>query len=562
MKKNSILKPVVFLLASILLGLAFTSYSCDKDKKSSESTSVEDSSSKPSPNIIYIMADDLTTQAISAYGGIYRDIAPTPNIDRLANEGMLFQDVLCTNAICGPSRAAILTGKYSNINGYYKNESGGKFDETQWTFPQEFQKNGYQTSLFGKWHLGSEPKGFDVFKYHNSAGQQGHYWDPVYNENGIDKVEKGYSTNLTTDFALNWLDVEREKDKPFMMILQYKAPHRPWEPDTKYETLWDDIEMPYPDTFNDDYKGRELTAGDTEMTMDYFSRRDMKYETPEGLKGRDKIAWDFYGAKPGELVQPEGMSIEEGKKWRYQIYIKDYLACIKSVDDNIGRVLDYLDKNGLTENTVIVLTSDQGFYLGDHGFFDKRFIYEESLRMPFLVKYPKVVKSGSVNEDIITNIDFAPTLLELAGIKTDEKMQGDSFVSILKGNTPKDWQQSMYYHYYEFPYWHHVQPHYGIRTQKYTLAHFYYNIDVWELYDLEKDPKQLNNIINDPQYTNVISQLKLQLKKLMIKYGDDKSLKDFKTITDKDFGSIVDRLDDETSVQDVLTNRNKESEDK
>ena len=561
MRKINI-KPVVYLLTLILFGLTITSYSCSKHKKSSDPTSTVDTLSNSTPNIIYIMADDLTTQAISAYGGIYRDIAPTPNMDRIANEGMLFQDVLCTNAICGPSRAAILTGKYSNKNGYYKNESGGKFDETQWTFPQEFQKNGYQTSLFGKWHLGSEPKGFDVFKYHNSAGQQGHYWNPVYNENGVDKVEKGYSTNLTTDFALSWLDVERKKDKPFMMVLQYKAPHRPWEPDTKYENLWDDIEMPYPATFNDDYKGRELTAGDTEMTMDYFSRRDMKYKTPEGLKGKDKIAWDFYGAKPGELVQPEGMSREEGRKWRYQTYIKDYLACVKSVDDNIGRVLEYLDKNGLTENTVIVLTSDQGFYLGDHGFFDKRFIYEESLRMPFMVKYPKVVKPGSINQDIITNIDFAPTLLELAGIRTDEKMQGDSFVSILQGNTPKDWQQSMYYHYYEFPYWHHVQPHYGIRTQKYTLAHFYYNIDVWELYDLEKDPDQLNNVINDPQYTNVINQLKSQLKQLMIKYEDNKSLSEFRTITDKDFGSIVDRPDDETSVQDVITNRNKKSENK
>ncbi|MDY7396803.1 sulfatase [Aureibaculum sp. 2210JD6-5] len=506
------------------------------------------------PNIIYIMADDLTTQAISAYGGIYKDIAPTPNIDRLADEGMLFKDALCTNAICGPSRAAILTGNYSNKNGYYKNESGGKFDETQWTFPQEFQKNGYQTSLFGKWHLGTEPQGFDEFKYHNSAGQQGHYWDPMYNENGEDVKEKGYATNLSTDFAMNWLEKGRKQDAPFMMVLQYKAPHRPWQPDTKYKQLWEDIEMPYPATFDDDYKGREKTAGDTEMTMDYFSRRDMKYKEPENLKGKEKIAWAFYGAKKGEIVQLDGMSREEGKKWRYQTYIKDYLACVKSVDDNIGRVLDYLDKNGLAENTIIVLTSDQGFYLGDHGFFDKRFIYEESLRMPFIVKYPKLVKPKTVNEDIVTNIDFAPTLLDLANVKTDQKMQGESFKPLLAGNTPEDWQQAMYYHYYEFPYWHHVQPHYGIRTQKYTLAHFYYNIDVWELYDLEKDPQQMNNIINDPQYSDIISDLKVELKGLMKKYENDKSLAEFRVITDKDFGSIVDKKDDETSVKDVLTN--------
>ncbi|MBJ6368505.1 sulfatase family protein [Snuella sedimenti] len=547
-------KTIYIVLACVLLV-----FGCKESNKVVENNRTE-GLSEERPNVIYIMADDLATQAISAYGGIYKDIAPTPNIDKLAQEGMLFQDVLCTNAICGPSRAAILTGNYSNKNGYYKNESGGKFDDSQWTFPQEFQKQGYQTSLFGKWHLGTEPKGFNVFKYHNSAGQQGHYWDPVYNENGVDVKEKGYATNLSTDFALNWLDKERKKEAPFLMVLQYKAPHRPWEPDKKYENLWEDVEMPYPTTFNDNYAGRELTAGDTEMTMDYFSRRDMKFKEPENLTGREKIAWAFYGAKPGEVVQPVGMGDEEGKKWRYQTYIKDYLACVKSVDDNIGRVLKYLEANNLEDNTIIVLTSDQGFYLGDHGFFDKRFIYEESLRMPFIMKYPGVIKSGSVNSDIITNIDFAPTLLDLANIKTSQQMQGRSFKPVLEGNTPEDWQQGMYYHYYEFPYWHHVQPHYGIRTKKYTLAHFYYNIDVWELYDLEKDPHQMHNIINDPQYANVIGSLKKELKTLMIKYENNRPLADFRAITDADFGSIVDKKDDETSVQDVLTNRNGNNE--
>ena len=249
------------------------------------------------------------------------------------------------------------------------------------------------------------------------------------------------------------------------------------------------------------------------------------------------------------------MTNEEGKKWRYQNYIKDYLACVKSVDDNVGRVLTYLKENNLEENTVIVVTSDQGFYLGDHGFFDKRFIYEESLRMPFMVKYPERIKAGSVNEDIITNIDFAPTLLELAGITTTQKMQGTSFVPVLEGNTPKDWQDAMYYHYYEFPFWHHVQPHYGIRTQKYTLAHFYYNIDVWELYDLEKDPSQMNNIYSDPNYTSTIAELKVKLKNLMIKYENDKSLVDFRKITDTDFGRIVDNIKDEESVQEILNKK-------
>ena len=529
----------------ILTSLVFVITSCNSDKKQPIKK----------PNIIYIMADDLTTQAISAYGGIYKDIAPTPNIDKVAKEGMLFQDVLVTNSICGPSRAAILTGNYSNLNGYYKNESGGKFDDSKWTFPQEFQKNGYKTALFGKWHLGTEPVGFDTFKYHNASGQQGNYWNPLYNDNGKNVKEKGYATNLSTDFALNWLGATEMTDKPFLMVLQYKAPHRPWHPDTKYEKLWDDIEMPYPSTFNDNYKGREKTAGDTEMTMEYFSRRDMKLERPKNLKRKERIQWDFYGAKAGEIVQPKGMTNEEGKKWRYQNYIKDYLACVKSVDDNIGRVLTYLKENNLEENTVIVVTSDQGFYLGDHGFFDKRFIYEESLRMPFMVKYPQRIKAGSVNEDIITNIDFAPTLLELAGITTTQKMQGTSFVPVLEGNTPNNWQDAMYYHYYEFPFWHHVQPHYGIRTQKYTLAHFYYNIDVWELYDLEKDPNQMNNIYNDPNYTSTITELKAKLKNLMIKYENDKSLVDFRKITDTDFGRIVDNIKDEESVQEILNKK-------
>lgn len=511
----------------------------------SSSKTTTDKATADRPNIIYIMADDLTIQAISAYGGIFKDIAPTPNIDRLANEGMRFEDALCTNAICGPSRACILTGKYSHVNGYYKNEYGGVFNEKQWTFPQEFKKQGYQTSLFGKWHLGTDPVGFDTFMFHSDSGQQGLYWNPAFNVNGKEQKFKGYATNLTTDFAMNWLEKERDASKPFMMILQYKAPHRPWEPDTKYEKLWEDIEMPYPATFNDDYKGRELTAGDTEMTMEHFSRKDMKMTPPKELSGKDKIKWNFYGTKNGEAVIPEGMSFEEARKWRYQTYIKDYLACVKSVDDNIGRVLEYLDANHLTENTVVVLTSDQGFYLGEHGFFDKRFIYEESIRMPFIVRYPKLVKPKTVCEDVVSNIDFAPTFLDLAHLKTAEKMQGKSFKTLLAGKTPKNWEQAVYYHYYEFPYWHHVQPHYGIRTQRYTLAHFYYNIDQWELYDLEKDPKQIHNIIQDPQYASVIADLKKKLTELMIKAGNDKSLADFRMITDKDFGSIIERNGEE-----------------
>lgn len=507
------------------------------------------------PNIIFIMADDLTTQAISLYGGIYKDIAPTPNIDRIGSEGIQFQNVLCTNAICGPSRACILTGNYSHINGFYKNEEGGQFDNTQWTFPQEFKQNGYQTVLFGKWHLGSEPKGFDQYKYHVASAQQGVYWDPTYNINGIEQEVKGYATNITTQFALDWMAKERNRQKPFLMLLQYKAPHRPWEPDSIYQNLWDNVEMPYPTSFNDTYEGRELTAGDTEMTMQHLSRRDLKLMPPPGLKGKEKIKWDFYGQKNGEIVQPAGMTPEEGKKWRYQIYIKDYLACVKSVDDNIGKILDYLHANDLDKNTIVILTSDQGFFLGEHGFYDKRFVYEEALRMPFLMRFPKLFTAGQQNSDIISNIDIAPTVLELAGIKSKHTMQGRSFAPMLdeKRNTTP-WRQSMYYHYYEYPFWHHVQPHYAIRNQRFTLAHFYYNIDAWELYDNLKDPQQLNNLSNDPKYKDVVSQLKYELQALKKYYQNDKPIEEYRKITDTDFGSISNRKD-VYKVQDILNNK-------
>ena len=541
-------------MISLLILLNLTACHSTNNKKTEQAqqtTAVQDTH----PNIIYIMADDLAMQAIGAYNGRYKDIAPTPNIDRLANEGMLFKNMTCTNAICGPSRACILTGDYSHIHGYYKNESGGKFNDKLWTFPQEFQKNNYQTALFGKWHLGSEPKGFDMYKYHNSANQQGEYWNPVYNENGKNVKEQGYATNLTTQFAIDWLDKIKNKQKPFLMLLQYKAPHRSWQPDHKYEHIWDSIEMPYPENFNDDYKGRELTAGDTEMTMDYLSRRDMKLKRPKNLKGREKIKWDFYGVKKAEIVQPEGMSKEQGRKWRYQKFIKSYLACVKSVDDNIGKVLDYLDQNGLTDNTVIILTSDQGFFLGEHGFFDKRFIYEEPLHMPFIVRYPKKIKAKSTNTNIVKNIDIAATLLDIANINTAHKTQGKSFKNELFGQSHSE-NNAMYYHYYEFPYWHHVQPHYGIRTDKYTLAHFYYNVDVWEFYDLTKDPMQMHNEIDNPQYAGIIKHLKKRLQELMEKYNDDKPLDEFRKITDTDFGSLVKLDKNESSVEKIISGKN------
>ena len=513
---------VVFLLSS---------FACSEEKQPAEESG--------RPNIIYIMSDDHAAHAISAYGGIYDEYAPTPNIDRLANEGMRFDNVYCTNAICGPSRAAILTGKYSHVNGYYKNEGGGQFNSTQWTFPQALQEAGYKTAMVGKWHLGTEPVGFDYFKYHNNPGQQGFYYNPLYNENGQQVREEGYATNLTTDFALDWLSSVRESKDPFALVLQYKAPHRNWDPDEKYKDLWEDIEMPYPATFNDDYATREKTAGDTDMTMDFFNHRDMKLTPPDGLTDKELREWNQYGNKRGQAWLPhDSMTVEEARRWKYQTYIKDYLACVRSVDDNIGRVLAYLDETGLAENTLVIYTSDQGFYLGDHGFFDKRFIYEPSLQMPFIMRYPQAIEAKTVNKDIIANIDFAPTILDFAQITIPEEIQGSSFAKNARGNSPEDWQQSIYYHYYEFPFWHHVQPHYGMRNERYKLAHFYYNIDVWEFYDLEKDPDELQNRIADPEYAEIILKMKEELAEMMQEADNTMDFDELRKITDTDFGSV------------------------
>ncbi|TLX75644.1 sulfatase [Labilibacter sediminis] len=490
------------------------------------------------PNIVFIMTDDHASHAISAYGGIYSNIAPTPNIDRLANEGVMLSNVFCTNAICGPSRAAILTGKYSHINGYMKNYKGGRFDNSQWTFPKELQASGYETAMVGKWHLASEPTGFNYYKYHVARGEQGFYWNPIYNDNGDTIQVQGYATNLTTDFALDWLE-ERNESNPFCLMLQFKAPHRPWQPDSIYNNLFEDIEIPYPSTFNDEYKGRELTAGNTEMTMNDFSREDMKLTPPDTLSGKKLKKWINYGINRDENVIPvEGMDEETARKWKYQRYMKDYLATIRSVDDNIGKVLAYLDDKGLTENTIVIYTSDQGFFLGDHGWFDKRFMYEQALRMPFLVRYPKAIKAGSVCDDIMTNIDFAPTILDMTGVTAPEDVQGNSFFANLKGQTPHNWRQSMYYHYYEYPFWHHVQPHYGIRNQRYKLIYFYYDVDVWEFYDLESDPDELNNLIESSMHQDIINELKVELRLMMNHYGNEFSIEDLRKVSDMDFGGL------------------------
>ena len=485
------------------------------------------------PNIIFILSDDHTAQSIGAYGSIYKDIAPTPNIDKIAQEGALFGNAFCTNSISGPSRACILTGQYSHINGFMINEGGAPFDSTLTTFPRLLKENGYTTAIIGKWHLWSTPQGFDYYKYHTLAYEQGEYWNPVWNDNGKKVREEGYATTLTSKAAINWLDKLRDKSKPFCLLYHFKAPHRPWEPDSCYQHIFDDIEMPYPETFDDDYSTRELTAGDTKMTIaNHLGRKDLKMEAPDGLSPKEKSKWYSYGNN-GEYLSPsDTLKGEALKRWKYQRYIKDYLACTKSVDDEVGKLLAYLKENNLDKNTILVYCGDQGFYLGEHGWFDKRFMYETSFRMPFIMRFPEVIKPRTVINDFITNVDFAPTLLDMCGVSPTEEMQGKSYYSTLLGKNDKPVRDAVYYHYYEYPYWHHVQPHYGIRTDRYKLIHYYYDIDVWEMFDLEKDPNELNNIYGKPEYKDVQEKLNKRLKELQIEYKDTGTLDDYRKITD------------------------------
>ena len=444
------------------------------------------------PNILYIMADDHAAHAISAYGS---KINKTPNIDRIATGGMRFDNCFCTNSICTPSRAVIITGKYSHLNGV---PVFNRFDGRQPTLAKYLQQSGYHTGMIGKWHLGSDPTGFS---YWNILPGQGVYHNPAFIERGQRKKHTGYCTDLIADFSLKFLE-DRPKDKPFFLMCHHKAPHRPWQPDAKHRKQWEKVQVPEPATFDDDYATRSDAAREATMRID----RDLT---------------------PGDLKQtpPEGLSAKELKKWKYQRYMRDYLACVASVDDNVGRLLDYLDKKGLADNTIVIYTSDQGFYLGDHNWFDKRFMYEESLRMPLLVRWPAQVKAGTVNDAMVLNVDFAPTLLDAAGLKVPADMQGRSFLPLLRGAKPKDWRTSMYYRYYHYPQHHRVQPHYGVRTARSKLI-FFNKIKQWELFDLQKDPHELKNVYADPAYADRVKTLKAELYRLKKEVKDDDQFAD------------------------------------
>jgi arylsulfatase A-like enzyme len=505
-KLPQLLRAHLLLLAPLFLGLPPQS-SCAR------------ATSARQPNILFIMADDHAAHAISAYGS---KINQTPNLDRLAKEGMRFNNCFAVNSICAPSRAAILTGKYSHINGVTE---FNRFDGSQWTVAKALRGAGYHTGMIGKWHLVSDPEGFD---YWNILPGQGKYHDPDFIEMGTRKQFPGYATDIITDLSIDFLK-RRPTDKPFFLMCHHKAPHRNWEPDAKHARMYDGVDIPEPVTFNDDYATRGDAAREATMRVDRdLTRSDLKLTPPSGLKGPALNQW--LGGKDTELeVNVDGktkkLSGEALKKWKYQHYIKDYLRCIASVDDNVGRLLDYLDQAGLRENTIVIYTSDQGFFLGDHNWFDKRFMYEESIRMPFLVRFPGQIAPGSVSDAMILNVDFAPTFLDHAGLSVPKEVQGRSLAALWRGEQPTDWRSIWYYRYYHYPADHQVQPHYGVRTERHKLIYFN-RLDQWELYDLKTDPYELKNLYADPAQAETVKRLKSEMMRLRKELDDRDQFQD------------------------------------
>lgn len=468
------------------------------------------------PNIVFIFSDDHAYQAISAYGS---NRNTTPNIDRLANEGMRFDRCVVTNSICGPSRACVLTGKYSHKNGFYDNSS--RFDGSQQTFPKLLQTAGYQTAMIGKWHLVSDPTGFDHWMV---LPGQGRYYSPVFQTPEGRRVIPGYVTDVVTDEALAWVD-SRDKNRPFLLMLQHKAPHREWMPSAKHVAKYEGTKFEEPETLFDDYRHRSDAAADATMRVgdDMRPMEDMKLwpkgaqYTEQQLKLMDpatREAWTAAYAKENAAYMANPPKGDDKTRWNYQRYLRDYMACIASVDDNVGRVLDYLEEQGLADNTIVVYSSDQGFYLGEHGWYDKRFMYEQSFRTPLLVRWPGVTKPGSVEKRMVSNLDFAETFLDIAGVEVPSDMQGTSLAPMLRGEPVDNWRDAFYYHYYEGPpAVHTVARHYGVATDRYKLIH-YYDLDQWELFDLEHDPHELMSLYNDPNYAEIREELEKKLAEL------------------------------------------------
>ena len=530
------------------------------------------------PNIVYIMCDDHAFQCISAYGSPISKLAPTPNIDRIAERGMRFDRAFVENSLSTPSRACLMTGLYSNQNG--QRQLGEGIDTTRTFFTEQLQQAGYQTAVVGKWHMGCDPKGFDYYHIYNDQGQ---YYNPQYRGTDTDGkyiVEEGYSTDLTTDHALSFIE-HRDTNKPFCLLLHHKAPHRNWLANTKYFGLYDNVTFPMPETFYDDYETRGSAVRTQKMSVTKDMRWEQDFKVPEMLDTANADSWDSYLSLMNEVnrMNPEQriawgkyyfprnrrllearLTGKELDEWKYQNYIRDYMSVIKSVDESVGRVLDYLDSHGLTDNTIIVYTSDQGFYMGEHGWFDKRFMYEESLRTPLLIAYPGHIQPGTVCNKLVQNIDYAPTFLDLAGVSKPKELPGRSLTPIFKaGDKVKGWRNSIYYHYYDYPTYHMVRKHDGVRTDRYKLIHFYgaggldavkenkYQrqpgtrehgcmtyltslgyfepkdsaVNYNELYDLQADPHELNNLYGKPGYEKITKQLQKQLNDYRKSIGVD-----------------------------------------
>lgn len=517
------------------------------------------------PNILYIMCDDHSYQTISAYGSEVSKLAPTPHIDRLADEGMLFERAFVENSLSAPSRACLMTGLYSHQNGQKQLCEG--IDTTKTFFTELLQKDGYETGLVGKWHLMCEPKGFD---YYHVLNDQGQYYNPTFKNketNGEFVEEKGYATSLITEHALEFLN-HRDKNKPFCLMVHHKAPHRNWMPEQKYLDLYEEVEFPIPSTFWDNYETRgvaahtqKLNIADAMELIQDFKVEELydstkvedqfSYSCLMGELGRltpeERVAWDKHYKPRNKKFLDAKLTGKDLTVWKYQNYMKDYLRCIKSVDDSVGELLAYLEKEGLLDNTIIVYTSDQGFWMGEHGWFDKRFMYEESFRTPLLVRYPKKIVAGSKCEALVQNIDFAPTLLDVAGVNVPQSMEGRSLQPLFGGEKPDDWRNSIYYHYYDYPAFHLVRRHDGVRTERYKLIHFYgkggeagatpnmliqgtrenriftrlkdanyfsttsEDISYNELYDLQADPQELNNLYDHPGYEEITAELQKML---------------------------------------------------
>ncbi|WP_303318449.1 sulfatase [Flavivirga abyssicola] len=517
------------LIYIVLIATVFQS--CKGEKKETQI-----GSTKVRPNIIFIMADDHATQAISAYGHPISQLAPTPNIDRIANEGAIFKNNFCTNSICGPSRAVILTGKHSHINGFRMN--GDRFDGNQQTFPKLLQKAGYKTAMFGKWHLHGVPQGFD---YWNILQDQGNYYNPnfISMNTQTQKVDttmvKGYATDIVTEDAIRYLDEIKDSETPFMLMVQHKAPHRNWMPALRHANKYDTVKFPVPETYFTNHEGSTASKEQYQtIYRDMYEGHDLKMTRKKGspelahnpwttdferMTTEQRSAWDKAYQPKNDAFHNANLSGKDLDLWKLQRYLQDYMATIAAVDEGVGRILDYLKANGLEDNTIVVYTTDQGFYLGEKGWFDKRFMYEESLGMPMLMKYPGVIKPGTKITALTQNLDFAETFLDFASVDIPKDMQGKSLKPlVINGVEDDDFREAIYYHYYDFPAFHMVKKMCGVRTKQYKLIHVYDDIDEWELYDLKKDPNEIDNLINDASYKDVEERLKIKLKTLQQDY--------------------------------------------